>query len=254
MTFHIEGRRDVPGFDLEDLELPGYLPDLKPIRSDYAFELEGINDLDRWIHQFVPDLERRGLKDATIIFTSDNGGLTIRPQGPTNIDPLRAGKGSAYEGGVRIPTIIKWPGEGAAGAVSNEPIITADFYPTILEITGAEGDDQHNANLDGRSLAQHLREPDTSLDREALYWHYPHYHPGGAEPYSAVRAGDWRLLHYYDGDRLELYNLEEDLGERNNLVDQRPEKAKELKQMLDDWRQEVDAQPPRENPLHEQAG
>jgi arylsulfatase A-like enzyme len=149
-----------------------------------------------------------------------------------------------------VPTIIDWPGQAASGAVSDEPIITHDLYPTILEMTGVADAVEPTQPVDGVSLTPILKNPEASLDREAIYWHYPHYHRGGATPYSAMRAGQWRLIHFYEDDRYELYNLEQDVDESNNLIDDRPQKANQLKQRLEAWRDEVDAQPPRANPLY----
>jgi arylsulfatase A-like enzyme len=132
--------------------------------------------------------------------------------------------------------------------MSDEPVISVDFYPTILDIAGVPGDPVHNALVDGVSLTPLLRDPATSLGREALYWHYPHYHSQGATPYSAIRAGDWRLVHFYEDDHVELYNLAEDVGEANDLAAQMPDKAAELRAKLDAWRKSVDAQEPTANP------
>lgn len=209
--------------------------------AEYAAMIEA---MDTSLGRIMGKLRELGIAGETVImFTSDNGGHPV-----TENDPLRAYKGSAYEGGVRVPMIIRWPGQTPKGGVSDEPVITHDLYPTILEMTGTPGDPAHNEKVDGRSLTSILRDPDASLDRDALYWHYPHYHR--ANPYSAVRAGKWRLIHFYLDDRVELYNLEEDIGETNDLSDKRPEKTKQLNAKLDAWREKVDAQPPRENPLY----
>ena len=127
-------------------------------------------------------------------------------------------------------------------------MITVDYYPTILEIAGVEGDPSHNAEVDGLSLVPVLRDPSASLSRDALYWHYPHYHPGGSTPHSAIRAGDWRLVEFFEDLHAELYNLKEDIGEANDLAAEMPEKAAELKAKLAAWREKVGAQMPTENP------
>lgn len=210
--------------------------------------------VDRSVGRLRARLEELGLADNTVIvFTGDNGGLDrAGPDGrmgrPTENAPLRAGKGSAYEGGVRTPTIYYWPAVTPAGTVSAEPVITVDIYPTILEIAGVPGDPAHNESVDGVSLAPLLRNPATALGREALYWHYPHYHAGGATPHSAIRAGAWRLVHFYEDGRVELYNLEEDPGEERDLAAARPDKARELRAQLDAWRTAVSAQAPLANP------
>ncbi len=174
--------------------------------------------LDRSVGLLRAKLEELGLAtDTVIVFTGDNGGLDRKgPDGqmgnPTENLALRAGKGSAYEGGVRTPTIYYWPGVTPAGAVSEVPVITVDIYPTLLEIAGVVGNAAHNELVDGVSLAKVLRDPASELGREALYWHYPHYHGGGATPYSAIRAGGWRMVYFYEDGRVELYNLAEDVG------------------------------------------
>jgi arylsulfatase A-like enzyme len=190
-------------------------------------------------------LDELKLADNTIvIFTSDNGGL-LRV---TSNKPARAGKGSAYEGGVRIPLIVKWPGVTAAGSVCDEPVISMDLYPTLLAASGAAGDAKHNRDVDGVSLVPLLKDPKAKLGREALFWHYPHYHGGGATPYSAVRAGDWRLVEFLEDNRVELYNLRDDVGETKDLAAQMPEKAVELRKRLREWRTAVGAQMPTPNP------
>ena len=210
--------------------------------------------LDRSVGRVRAKLEELGIAgDTVIVFTGDNGGLDREgPDGrmgnPTENDPLRAGKGSAYEGGVRTPTIYYWPGVTPAGAVSDVPVITVDIYPTVLEIAGVAGDSEHNVAVDGASLAGLLREPRAGLDPRALYWHYPHYHPGGSTPHSAIRDGDWRLVHFYEDGRTELYNLAEDVGEARDLAAEKPEKAAELLAKLDAWRAAVGAQEPVPNP------
>jgi arylsulfatase A-like enzyme len=210
--------------------------------AEYAAMVEAV---DRSLGRVMGTLDRLGVAEHTvIIFTSDNGGLD-RSGRPTDNAPLRAGKGSAYEGGVRIPTIVKWPGHTPPDTVSDEPIITHDLYPTVLEMARVSGDASHNAHVDGQALTPILRDPQASLNRDGIYWHYPHYHPGGATPYSAVRAGDWRLLHFYEEDRYELYNLASDIDESENLIDKRPDKARALKRQLNRWRERVQAQPPQ---------
>lgn len=210
--------------------------------------------LDRSVGRMRAGLEQLGLaEDTVIIFTGDNGGLDRQgPDGrmgsPTENHPLRAGKGSVYEGGVRTPTIYLWPGVTTAGSVSDEPVITVDVYPTVLEIAGLAPDVESGGPVDGVSLAGLLRSPDGQLDREAIFWHYPHYHRGGATPYSAIRDGDWRLVHFYEDGSTELYNLAEDVGESRDLASEMPAKTAELLAKLDAWRASVGAQPPVQNP------
>jgi arylsulfatase A-like enzyme len=182
------------------------------------------------------------LEERTIIIlTSDNGGL--KPV--TDNSPLRAGKGSAYEGGVRVIAMVKWPGVTRPGSVNDTPIISMDFYPTVLEMAGAAP--RPGQVVDGESLAPLLRGTG-QLKRTALFWHYPHYHPGGATPYSAIREGDFRLIEFFEDRRIELYDLKNDLGEKHNLAEARPEVAARLRARLEAWRKEVGAQLPLPNP------
>lgn len=210
--------------------------------------------LDRSVGRLRAKLEELDIADETVIvLTGDNGGLDRKgPDGrmgnPTENSPLREGKGSAYEGGVRTPTIYFWPGVTPRASVSDQPVITVDVYPTLLEIAGVEGDPAHNELVDGVSLAGILRDPSARLDRETLYWHYPHYHNGGSTPHSAIRDGDWRLVHFYEDDRAELYNLAEDVGESRDLATEMPDKAAALLAKLNAWRTAVRAQEPLPNP------
>ena len=211
-----------------------------------------VTAVDENIGRVMEHLERWNIAENTVIFlTGDNGGLDNGKGNPTENSPLRAGKGSAYEGGTRVPTIIKWPGSTPPGAVCDEPVITVDYYPTILEITGVGGDADHNADVDGVSLVSILKDPTSSLDREAIYWHYPHYHPGGSVPHSVIRAGDFRLVEFQREQRVELYNLKEDIGETNDLAEKMPALADDLRNKLRDWREAVGAQAAVENPLHQ---
>jgi arylsulfatase A-like enzyme len=207
-----------------------------------------IASLDESVARLQAKLEELALAERTVIvFTSDNGGLLGAGQRPiTTNAPLRAGKGSAYEGGVRVPLIVKWPGVTKPGAVCEMPVMSIDFLPTLLEIAGLKTD--RAENIDGRSFAASLRDPRAKLDREALFWHYPHYHPGGATPYGAVRAGAFRLVEFYEDDHVELYNLRENIGETRDLADADPRQTARLRRMLGEWRKRVGAQMPAPNP------
>lgn len=208
--------------------------------------------LDRSVGRIRARLEELGIADNTVILlTGDNGGLDRHDTGrPTENRPLRDGKGSAYEGGVRVPAIVHWPGVTRAGSISDEPIITIDYYPTVLDIVGIDGDVEHNSLVDGVSLTGVLRDPSETLARAELYWHYPHYHSMGATPYSAIRDGDYRLVEFYEDGRAELYNLAADIGEENDLAADMPEKVSELTAKLNAWRERVGAQPPVPNPAY----
>ena len=208
----------------------------------YAALVESVDDS---VGRLMRKLEELGLADHTIVvFTSDNGGLI----GCTSNAPLRAGKGSAYEGGVRVPLIVKWPGVAKPGSANHTPVIGADFFPTLLAMAGVRGPQSHT--LDGESLVPLLRQSGT-LARDALYWHYPHYHPGGATPYGAIREGAFRLVEFYEDNRVELYDLSDDIGETKDLAASRPEKAAALRKRLAEWRTRVGAQMPTPNPDHD---
>ena len=207
-----------------------------------------IRSLDESVGRIAAKLAELKLSDRTaIVFTSDNGGLLGNARSPvTSNVPLRAGKGSSYEGGVRVPLIVKWPGVAPAGAVCDEPVISVDFYPTILEMASVKG--KHDEAVDGTSLVPLLRNPKENLSRDSIYWHYPHYHPGGATPYGAVRQRDWKLIEFYEDMHVELYRIGADIGEKKDLSEEMPEKRDELRKALHEWRKRVGAQMPVANP------
>ncbi|MEA3209620.1 MAG: hypothetical protein QOE70_2677 [Chthoniobacter sp.] len=207
----------------------------------YAALIESVDDS---VGRLRAKLEELKLSDRTIIiFTSDNGGLLPNT---TNLG-LRAGKGSAYEGGVRVPAIALVPGLTKAGTEANAPIITMDWTATILDLAGAKPLD----GAHGVSLTPLLR--GGALESRPLFWHYPHYHPGGATPYSAVREGDWRLIEFFEDDRAELFNLRDDPAEQSDRAASEPGRVSRLRAQLRDWRQQVAAQLPSSNPNYDPA-
>lgn len=211
----------------------------------YAALLESVDDS---VGRIRASLQQLGLVTNTVIvFTSDNGGLVLGKDRPTSNRPLRSGKGDAYEGGVRVPFIVCWPGVVRPGSTSSRPVQTVDLYPTLLEAAGV--DDAPGHERDGTSLVALLKGKGSTPDR-SLYWHYPHYHPGGATPHGAVRSGDWKLIESYESGHLELYNLASDLAESTDLSNALPEKANELARDLAAWRKKVGAQMPVPNPAH----
>lgn len=215
-----------------------------------------VSSLDTSVGRILQRLKDHGLTKRTIvIFTSDNGGLTQRygkHDGFTENLPLRRGKGSAYEGGVRVPTIMSWPGVTKPGSVCDEPVMTIDYYPTLLEIAGVAGDANHNRNVDGKSLLPLLKDAKQSFHRD-LFWHYPHYHAGGDGPYSAIRSGRWRLIEFHEDNSLRLFDLENDLGEQHDLSKEQPQRTRDLHQRLQKWRGTVKAQMPTKNPVYDPA-
>ena len=205
-----------------------------------------VEAVDLAVGKVLDSLEAAGLEDNTVVlFTSDNGGLSTAEGSPTSNLPLRAGKGWLYEGGIRVPWIIRWPGVTQPGTVSNEPITSDDVMPTLRKIAGVT--EPPPAPLDGRSLVPLMKDPSASLSRN-LYWHYPHYSNQGGTPAGAIRSGPWKLIEHYEDGRLELYNLAQDVGETRNLVDANPAFAQELLARLADWRHEVEAAMPTVNP------
>lgn len=211
-----------------------------------------INTFDENVGRIMTELDKLGLTDNTLLlFTSDNGGLTHdfgKFIHVTDNNPLLYGKGSCYEGGVREPWIVRWPGVTPAGEVCREPVSTIDLLPTFISAAGVK----YDGVVDGIDLGPVLRNPGEKLEREALYWHYPHYHPGQASgPFSSVRAGDWKLIEFFEDDHVELYNLADDLRETENLAEKESEKAAEMKKMLHNWRKEVNAQLPVANPNYD---
>lgn len=211
--------------------------------AEYAAMVTAVDESVGRIRQKLTDL---GIADRTvIILTGDNGGLDRPKRGPTDNDPLRAGKGSAYEGGVRVPGFVLLPGSTVKGAVCQEPIISVDFYPTILSLAGVT--ESAASGLDGESILPLLKDPSSRLERNAIFWHYPHYHPGGASPHGAIRVRDWRLVEFFEDMHVELYNLAKDPGETTDLAGTTII-TNMLRQRLHAWRESVHAQMPTANP------
>ena len=207
-----------------------------------------VASVDECVGRVVRRLETLGIAGRTVIFfMSDNGGLAISEGTPTSNIPLRAGKGWLYEGGVREPLIIKWPGVTRPGSVCAVPVMSTDFYPTMLEMAGLPLHAEWHA--DGVSLAALLR--GEALERGPLFWHYPHYSNQGGTPTGAVRDGDYKLIEFFEDDHVELYNLKDDVGEKKDLATSMPEKAADLRRKLADWRRDVGARMPTPNPAYE---
>ncbi len=217
-----------------------------------------IASVDESVGRLLALLDELKLAENTVvIFSSDNGGVGgyqregITGGGSiTDNAPLRSGKGSLYEGGIRDPFIVRWPGTVKPGATTDVPVIHVDLYPTFLEIAGAKAPADYP--LDGESLAPLLREAGASLKRNAIYQHFPGYLGAGpgswrTTPVGVIQSGDWKLMEFFEDHRLELYNLRDDLGEQHNLAAEKPEKTKELHAKMLAWRQSVGAQMPAPN-------
>jgi len=214
--------------------------------AKYAAMIESMDDS---VGTVLDTLDRLKLADNTIVvFYSDNGGHA----GATSNAPLRGSKGMLYEGGIRVPMAVRWPGVAAPGSVCEEPVIGIDLYPTLLEATKTKR--PAKAQLDGSSLIPLLKDAEARLFRPALYWHFPAYLQGSTRrhgpfrttPSGAVRMGDWKLIEYFDDGTLELYNLTKDMGETSNLAKQQPKQTARLHAMLKAWRRATDAPVPTE--------
>ncbi len=198
-----------------------------------------VQSVDEATGRIMKTLDELGLAENTIvIFTSDNGGLL----GPTDNSPLRAGKGYPYEGGLRVPLLVRWPKRVAPGGVCHEPACGIDFFPTLLEIAGVPL--PRDRAIDGESLLPLLTKTG-ALRRDALYWHFPHYRRPDVEPYSIIRAGPWKLIRRYDSRRRELYNLDDDIGETDDLAPLMPERVERLDRRLSAWLKATGAKLPK---------
>ena len=205
-----------------------------------------VESMDSSVGRVLDAIEELGLeRETVVVFMSDNGGLSTSEGHPTSNLPLRAGKGWLYEGGIREPMIIKWPEHTAPGSVIDDPVISTDFYPTILQMAGLPLDSAQH--VDGISLVPVLERTGT-LERDALYWHYPHYGNQGGFPGSAVRMGRYKLIESFEHERLQLFDLDNDVSEQNDLVDEMPGRVREMHELLERWRGEVDAKLPTPNP------
>lgn len=197
-----------------------------------------VEAMDSAVGKVLDEIDRLGLADNTaIVFMSDNGGLSTSEGSPTSNHPLRAGKGWLYEGGIREPFLIVWPGVGNPGSVCEESVISVDFYPTILEMAGVQP--RPDQQLDGVSLGPLMR--GETADGRDLFWHYPHYSNQGGFPGGAIRRGPWKLLERYEDGRVQLYHLENDLGEQHDLAAQYPDRVREMQAALHEWYRNVDA-------------
>ena len=202
--------------------------------------------LDENVGRILEALQQEGLADDTVVmFTSDNGGLATAEGSPTCNAPLAEGKGWMYEGGTREPLLVRWPGVTEPGSLCDVPTSSPDFYPTLLEMAGLDPLSEQHA--DGVSMVPLLK-GDGQLDREALFWHYPHYANQGGTPGCSVRSGDYKLIEFFEDRHAELYNLREDIAEEHDLAQSTPEVTERLRTMLHQWLREVDAKIPEPNP------
>lgn len=214
-------------------------------RQDNPAYASMVAAVDDSVGRILDQLDSLELTDNTVVcFFSDNGGLCTlgrKRLAPTCNAPLRSGKGWLYEGGIRCPMIVRAPGVAKAGSVCDVPVSSMDFFPTMLELAGL--DLKPELHSDGVSLVN-LLEENGSIERNSMYWHYPHYHGSTWAPGAAIRDGDWKLIEFYEYDTVELYNLRTDIGEENDLAEAQPEKKKELREKLRSWQIEMNARMP----------
>ncbi|MDH4092592.1 MAG: sulfatase [Cyclobacteriaceae bacterium] len=210
----------------------------------YAAMLESLDD---GVGRILETLATLGLEENTlVVFTSDNGGVGLPELGPmpTNMEPLRAWKGHVYEGGIRIPLLIKWPGHIRSGGVTENYITGTDYLPTFMEILGKP----IPYRIDGMSFLGTLYHPEVSFNRGPVFWHYPHFSNQEGRPAGALRLGDYKLIENYETGELSLYNLKDDISEEHDLGKRLPEKRDELLALFTAWKKETDANMPIPNP------
>lgn len=219
----------------------------RTFQNDPAYGSE-IAAMDGEVGKVLDKLETMGLTEKTIvIFFSDNGGLsTLQTAGPTSNEPLRAGKAWLYEGGIRVPLIVRAPGITRRGTQCHVPVCSIDLAPTITDLVHLVP--QPDYHKDGYSLTGLLR-GGKPPSRTTLYWHYPHYHNSTTwRPGGAIRDDDWKLIEFFEDNSIELYNLKADLSEQQNVAALMPDKVRELRRKLSTWRSQTNAVMPTGNP------
>lgn len=219
-------------------------------RQDNPAYASMIAAVDESVGAIERKLQELDLDENTIVcFFSDNGGLsTLTRIGPTCNLPLRAGKGFLYEGGVRVPMIMRVPGVTKPDSECPAPVVSTDFFPTLLELADVEVQPQWKVS--GQSMVGLLKEEEVSLENAAertFYWHYPHYHGSTWKPGASIREGDWKLIEFYHYEKVELYNLAEDPGEKTDLSEQNPEVATKMLDKLHQWQSDHQARMPQPN-------
>jgi arylsulfatase A-like enzyme len=218
------------------------------LSQDHVVYAAMVEAMDQAVGKVLAKLDELGLRENTlVIFTSDNGGLSTSEGWPTSNAPLRAGKGWLYEGGVREPLLIRWPGVTKPGSTISAPVSSPDFFPTLLE--AARCRPARGQNLDGRSLLPLLK--GRPLPERTLFWHYPHYGNQGGAPGAAIRRGDWKLIAWQEDGRMELFHLGRDPGETTDLAAKEPRRVRALLKELRAWQKQVGAKPSTPNPAYD---
>jgi len=263
----LEGDPDNPPSPIDSVDHSGYrvFPDRSVKIKEHQDNVEFagmVESMDESFGRVLNKLKELGINDNTIvIFYSDNGGMSAanfydpdrviqdneldKAYSTSNL-PLRGGKGWLYEGGIRVPLIIKWPGKGLQGIVCDVPVTGPDFLPTILDMLGIKM--QPNVKPDGVSFAPLLK-GESKINRDAIFWHYPHYSNHGMQsPGGAVRCGDYKLIEYYENGTVQLFNVKNDIGEQRDIASSEPEIVNKLREMLHNWREKVNAKMMEPNP------
>jgi arylsulfatase A-like enzyme len=219
------------------------------LTQNHAVYAGMVEAMDQAVGKILDHLEALHLTERTlVVFTSDNGGLSTSEGHPTSNVPLRAGKGWLYEGGIRVPTIARLPNRMPSGQVSDVPVTSPDWFPTIAAATTARASSE--LRWDGQSVLDLTRTP-AEYSNRPLYWHYPHYGNQGGRPGGAIRQGVWKLIEWYDDKSFELYNLRDDLGEQRNLAAQETDRVRAMAAQLASWRVDVGAVMPMPNPAYQ---
>jgi arylsulfatase A-like enzyme len=234
-----------PAWEKYATESNSYRERVVQAHAVYAAMVEA---LDRNVGRLLDKLKKLELNNTVVIFVSDNGGLSTAEGSPTCNYPLRAGKGWLYEGGIRVPFIMKIPDEKNAGLVNDMPVATIDIFPTILACAKIDMDNASlSERIDGINLRPYLQQkkwPD-----RPLYWHYPHYSNQGGNPGSVIRLGNYKLISDIETGKVELYNLAEDIHEANDIAEEYPEIKTMLYDKLENWKKEINAKKMEPNPV-----
>ena len=219
--------------------------------QEHAVYAGMVEAMDQAVGKVLKKLDELGISDRTaVVFMSDNGGLSTSEGHPTSNLPLRAGKGWIYEGGIREPMIIRWPGVAKAGSTCDHPVTSTDFYPTLLEMAGLKN--RPKQHVDGKSFVPLLKGKE--FERGPIFWHFPHYGNQGGPPAAAVRSGNWKLIWRFETDSYELYNLKDDLGEKKDLASakEQAERVAKLKKLLHQNLKDTAAKMPTKNPKYQE--
>ena len=219
------------------------------LTQEHAIYAGMVEAMDQAVGKVLDRLDALGLRENTlVIFTSDNGGLSTSEGWPTSNMPLRAGKGWMYEGGLRVPLVVRWPKVARSGSQLDSPVTSPDFFPTLLDAVGTR---RTGGDVDGMSFLPAMLGKAPS--QRSVFWHYPHYGNQGGAPASAIRRGGWKLIEWLEDGSVELFDVARDIGETKDLSRAQPARARQLLAELKAWRTKVGAQLPRPNPNYDPA-